>query len=122
MKVLTLLLIALGTNAWSMEFTCVDKNKQTGVLIIDSYNHAVQWYPNRARASVGQAIGKETAPYSPWKGFALYRLTQWPMTNDSSWILAIDPSNANYPKVVVYYDNDDHPENERFFSCYRTKY
>lgn len=121
MKFLIVLFILISTNVMASEYNCVDTNNQTGILLIDNYGRGIHWNIGR-KASIGVSIGTEKAPYSPWKGYSLFRLTQWPMTNDSSWIIAIEPNKQINPKIIVYYDNDDHPEKERAFSCYRSKY
>lgn len=122
MKFLSVIMILIGMNAGAAEFNCLDKNKQSGTLQIDNYGRGVNWYPHRgAKPSAGIAAGIEQAPYSPWKGYRLFRLTHWPVTNDSSWIIAIQPNKHVEPNIVIYYDNDDHPENERHFRCFKTK-
>ncbi len=123
MKFITTLVILLSLNTLASEYNCIDKNNQTGVLSVDNYSKTIHWFQYKnAKASIGVPAGIEKAPYSPWKGYALFRLTQWPMTNDSSWIVAIQPNKQIDPAIVVYFDNDDHPENERAFRCIRTKY
>ena len=121
-KFITTILVLAGTHAYAVEYNCVDKNRQTGTLRVDNYSHSLTWYPHRgAKLTGGTVVGIEKAPYSPWKGYRLFQLTNWPITNDSSWILAIEPNRHNDPSIVIYLDNDDHPEKEQYYRCYKTK-
>lgn len=114
-----LLVLGLTMSVHATEYRCIDKNKLQATLVIDAAGRSIKWFQARAKPTSGVYKGVEKAPYSEWKGYYQYQLEQWSYTNDSSWILAIDLKSSAFPRAVVYYDNDDHPENENFFQCYR---
>jgi hypothetical protein len=122
MKFFTALMFLIGSSALAAEYKCVDGKREVGVLQVNPYNRTIYWYQFKgAKPSAGIAQGVENAPYSPWKGYARYQLVQWPYSNDSSWQIAIEPNKPMDPRVVIYLDNDDHPEHIRYLRCYKYK-
>lgn len=114
-----LFFLAIASFAQAIEYRCIDSNRGTATIVIDTFTKRVVWMQKGARVTEGVYKGVEKAPYSAWKGSDLYQLVQWPYSNDSSWILALNLNSTVSPKITVYFDNDDHPEKEKSFQCYR---
>jgi hypothetical protein len=62
-------------------------------------------------------LGKDTAPYSETRGWDVYALESFASSEDFRWELAMHKSGANGMNVVVYFDNDDHREEETSHIC-----
>ncbi len=116
---LVILSMLMALSAQAIDFRCVNKNKVQALLSMDVTGRNIRWMQAGVKPSSGIYKGVEKAPFSDWKGYHLFMLRDWAYSNDSLWLLAIDNPKSSAPKVVVFYDNDDHYERENYFQCYR---
>lgn len=111
-------LILTQTAFAAQQYTCTDKAGVVADLTV--YNSKqVEWNEDYHSAnSRGEFIGKDKAPYSPYKGYSLFKLYDFYFTDDSSYVLGLRISkNGNISKAVIYLDNDDHIEEENEYTC-----
>lgn len=108
----------LAPSVFASDYICTDRAGHKAELTTFA-NGRVQWNePWHSASSDGTYAGKETAPYSQYRGFSLYQLTDFYMTEDSSYMLALNKNKKGLvDKAVVYFDNDDHAEEETVYSC-----
>lgn len=118
MKII-LFFLAFSFSTMATEYSCIDRDRSSATLIIDFYTNRLVWMKKSAPVTNGVFKNIENAPFSEWKGYQTYQLVQWPSSADSSWKLAIDFKSVTAPKVVVYFDNDDHEEKVSFWQCYK---
>jgi hypothetical protein len=111
-----LLFVSLSSHA--SEIVCRDSQGNFAQLRISQDLRVVRWSePWHSADSSGSFIGKELARYSPYRGYDRYRLNSFYSTPDSFYVLAIEPNRSNSFKAVVYFDNDDHAEEETRYVC-----
>jgi len=117
--VLAAVLAATLSAEASTVLKCASQDGNVATLTIADHRQAITWSePWHSAASAGVAAGKETAPYSEIKGYDRFQLVDFYATNDSSYVLALSPvAERGYVKAVVYFDNDDHMEDETAYLC-----
>jgi hypothetical protein len=98
-------------------YSCVDAEGNVAELTIKGKNKIAWNEPWHSASSDGSFVGKEKAPYSEQKGYLRYELTDFYSSDDSAFYVALEALHGNQLKAVVYFDNDDHYEDETAFTC-----
>ncbi len=123
MKLIIMLLTSLlvSQSIFATNYICTDTDGHHAELTTLT-NGQLRWSePWHSAMSKGVYKGKVTAPYSPYKGYDLYKLEDFYLTNDSAYMLALSKNQKQFiEKAVVYFDNDDHAEEETIYNCYLT--
>ena len=116
--------MVLGNTAFAAEtkYSCVDAKGIEGILTVYNYNEvhwSEEWYSAESR---GQNIGRDHAPFSPRKGYTLYKLYDFYFGDDFHYVIALHFVKGNkVDKVSIYLDNDDHAEEENYYDCKELK-
>lgn len=118
MKHLTLILVtALATqSAFAANYLCSDKNGNQSQLTTLA-NHRILWSePWHSAQSSGEFKGFEKAPFSEFKGYSLFQLSDFYNTEDSAYMIALGRKGKTRT-AIVYFDHDDHIEEETIYNC-----
>lgn len=119
MKILiSLFIVFVSLSSQAAQFyTCTSENGNVAELKISIFK-SIHWNESwHSASSKGYYIGKEKAPYSTFKGYYRYQLTDFLNTEDSGFFIALSDIRGAAIKAVVYFDNDDHYEEEVFYNC-----
>lgn len=123
MKAVIYLILTLAVNcAIAANYECKDIKKGRPAYLSIKPSLVIWNEVFHSASSKALYLGVEDALYSNMKGFHLFRLTDFYTTADSSNILAVAPNIRNSPpslRVVTYFDNDGHDEEQMFYNCSR---
>ncbi|MGZ3802345.1 MAG: hypothetical protein ACXVCA_18315 [Bdellovibrio sp.] len=120
MKILfPILLIFSSLSAHAVQnYTCTSAEGNVAELTIKSNSKSIYWNETwHAASSKGTYIGIEEAPYSTFKGYHRYQLQDFLSTVDSGFFIAVSNIRKDNIQAVVYFDNDDHYEEEVVYNC-----
>lgn len=120
MKYLVLMLSFLCFSAFAETSYDCQSTEGTRASLSVHGKKSVEWFDiSHSASSAGRSIGLEKAPFSDWKNHHLFRLVDFATSDDSSFIIALDKLRGPKIQAVVYFDNDDHPENIEEFQCWQ---
>lgn len=116
LSILVVTSLLASQSVFAANYLCTDSEGHQAELTTLA-NNRIKWVePWHSASSEGSFAGKETAPYSEYNGFAKYQLEDFYLTEDSSYMLALGRKGKTRT-AVVYFDNDDHVEEETVYSC-----
>lgn len=115
---IALYILIFTTSAFANKYDCIDGSGNHLAELQIFNNNEIQWsqFWNSAESD-GRFIGAEDAPFSEFKGYLRFRLTDFFTTESSMHVLAVEKLNEQFVKAATYFDNDDHAEDITHYTC-----
>lgn len=115
-SLLTSLLVS--QSVFAAKYICTDKEGNQAELTTMAKNR-IQWSePWHSAESSGEFVGLDTSPYSDYKDYALFQLSDFYRTDDETFMLALSRIGKSKTRTaVVYFVNDDYIEEEVIYNC-----
>ena len=103
-------------------YSCISSAHESGILKISSPNSVTWENDSRSEFSTAKFHHVDQAPFSPLNGQMQFLLLDFYNTEDSGFYLSLPLNAFKLPpkmNITLYFDNDDHAEDEINYLCIR---